>query len=88
MSVFHELGRYWAYTGGNVAAMPECGAVAVIFAVCFRKPVAAWWHKHFGAKAELAEIRDLAARAHRIASDTYFHHTGKVHPDAPSETGE
>lgn len=68
---------------GNVGAMPLCGLVAVVSAVCFRKPAARWWHKHFGMRAELAEIRELAVKAHRIAADTYRHETGEHHPDAP-----
>jgi len=75
--------HYWAWTGGNVGAMPLQGILAVLFAVCFRKPLARWWHKHFGAQADLREIRDIAAAAHRIAADTYRHHTGHEHPDAP-----
>jgi hypothetical protein len=85
--VFRELHLYWDYTGGNVAAMPLCGLVAVVSAVCFRKPLARWYHKHLGMRAELAEIRELAAKAHRIAADTYRHQTGQHHPDAPDRTG-
>jgi len=70
----------------NVVAMPACGVVAIVFAVCFRKPAARWWHKHFGVRAELAEIRELAAKAHRIAADTHRHITGERHPDAPPES--
>lgn len=75
--------HYWAWTGGNVGAMPLQGILAVLFAVCFRKPISRWWRKHFGAQADLREIRDIAAAAHRIAADTYRHHTGHEHPDAP-----
>jgi hypothetical protein len=81
--VIHELLAYWDYIGGNVAAMPVCGALAVVFAVGFRKPIAAWWHKHFGAKADLAEIRRIAEDSRKIAADLFEHHTGKVHPAAP-----
>lgn len=83
----HVFLLFFAWPGGatwsNVLAMPACGLFAVVSAVCFRKPAAKWWHKHFGVKADLAEIRDLAARAHRIAADTYRHHLGHDHPDAP-----
>jgi hypothetical protein len=83
----HLLLRYWAWAGSNIGAMPGCGLVAVVSAVCFRKPLAAWWHKHFGMKADLAEIRDAAAAAHRIAADLFEHHTGQAHPDAPGKPG-
>ena len=42
----------------NVIAMPLCGVLAVLFAVFLRKPLAAWWHRHFGHRAELAAIRE------------------------------
>lgn len=79
----HLLRSYWDYIGGNVAAMPVCGAIAVLFAVCFRKPLARWWHKHLGVKADLADIRQAAESARRIAADLFEHHTGAPHRDAP-----
>jgi voltage-gated potassium channel len=33
--------------------------------------------------ADLDEIREIAQKAHRIAADTWHHHTGTDHPDAP-----
>jgi hypothetical protein len=86
--LLHGLLRYWGWAGSNIGAMPGCGAVAVAFAACFRKPLARWWHKHFGAKAELAEIRAAAAAAHRIAADLFEHHTGHAHPCAPDSEKE
>jgi hypothetical protein len=79
--------HYWAWTGGNVGAMPLQGILAVLFAVCFRKPLARWWHKHFGAQADLREIRETADAARRIAADLFEHHTGREHPDAPAGKG-
>jgi len=64
MIVFHYLRLYWDWAGSNVGAMPGCGAVAIVFAVCFRKPIATWWHKHFGAQADLDEIKKIAGDAH------------------------
>ena len=81
------LGWYWTEAGGNVIAMPACGLVAVAFAVGFRKPLARWWQKHFGAKADLREIRETAEAARRIAADLFEHHTGREHPDAPAGKG-
>jgi hypothetical protein len=74
---------YWNLTGGNVLAMPLCGLLAVAFAVCCQKPIGRWWRKHFGAEQDLAEIREAAESAHRIAADLYRHHTGHAHPYAP-----
>lgn len=88
MIAFHLLRQYWDWAGSNIGAMPACGIVAIAFAVCFRKPLARWWHKHFGAQAELAEIRETAAAACRIAADLFEHHTGRVHPCAPDSEKE
>ena len=76
-------------TWGNVTAMPLCGAVAVVSAFLIRdrlgRALGKWWHRHLGHRDELAEIRDLAAKAHQIAADTYRHQTGQHHPDAPGK---
>lgn len=83
--MIHWLHWYWGWAGGNIGSVPACGAEAVVFAVCFRKPAAAWWHRHFGAKADLAEIKAIAESGQRIAADLFEHHVGRAHPDAPSE---
>ena len=83
MIVFRELHLYWAWAGSNIGAMPACGALAIVSAACFQKPLARWWHKHLGAKAELADIKSTADAAHRIAADLFEHHVGQRHPDAP-----
>lgn len=91
----HWLYRYlWADFGlpvwPNVGAMPVCGVIAAVAAFVFRDKIghslSSWYHRHLGHKAELAEIRDLAAKAHRIAADAYRHQTGQHHPDAPPRT--
>ena len=79
----HEFARFWAYIGGNVTATPFCGALAVVFAVCFRKPAARWWRKHFGAQADLRDIRKIAEDGRKIAADLFEHHTGQPHALAP-----
>lgn len=85
----HLLARYWALAGSNVASMPACGAIAALFAFIFRdrlgKALASWWHRHLGHGRELAEIRAIAEKAHRISADTHRALTGLDHPDAPSE---
>lgn len=83
--VTHWLRWYWDWAGSNVGAMPACGLFAVLSAVCFRRPAAAWWHRHFGARQDLADIKAVADAAHRIAADLYKHHTGHHHPDAPDQ---
>jgi len=82
------LSWYWDWAGSNIGAMPACGLLAAGFAIGCRKPLARWWHKHFGVRAELAEIRDAAAAAHRIAADLFEHHAGHAHPCAPHRESE
>lgn len=79
----HWLSAYWDYIGGNVAAMPVCGAVAIVFTVIFRKPIAAWWRRHFGAQADLADIKAVAEDARKIAADLFERHAGHPHHLAP-----
>ena len=71
----------------NIVAVPPCAILATVLAFVFRdrigRALGTWWHRHLGHKAELAEIRELAAKAHRIAADAYRHQTGAHHPDAP-----
>lgn len=75
----HELARFWAYIGGNVTAQPVIDIASLIVLAVFLKPAKAFWHKHFGAKDALADIRKIAEEGKQIAADTYRHHTGKDH---------
>lgn len=88
MTAVHLLRQYWEWAGSNIGAMPACGLIAVLSAACFRRPLARWWHRHFGMKAELEEIRDIAASAHRIAADLFERHAGRPHELAPPSPGE
>lgn len=83
MILFHWLRLYWDWAGSNVGAMPACGLLATAFVVCFRKPIAAWWRKHFGAQADLRDIRKAAEDARKIAADLFEHHVGHAHHLAP-----
>jgi voltage-gated potassium channel len=38
------------------------------------------WHV---SQHALADVREAAQKAHKIAADLYRHHTGEQHPDAP-----
>ena len=60
---------YVGQVQGNVLAMPVQALITVAATLLFRKPVARWWHKHFGAKAEIDDIRRMVAALHR-------HHLG------------
>lgn len=59
--------------------------LAACFALFTRQHLAQWWDAHHGKRisTELAEIRELAAKARRISADTHRELTGTEHPDAP-----
>ena len=79
----HWLASYWAWTGGNVGAMPLQAAVSVVFLAVFRKPAGRLWRRLVGERADVEDIRRAAAAAHKIAADLFEHHVGSAHPDAP-----
>jgi hypothetical protein len=84
--------RYWNWAGSNIGAMPACGLLALAIGAPITyllrdrigHALKGWWQRHLGHAAELAELREIASKAQRIAADTYRHHTGRDHPDAPS----
>ena len=57
----HTFLLFFAWPGGaawsNVVAMPACAVVAALATACFRKPLARFWHRHFGHRAELDDIK-------------------------------
>ena len=59
--------------------------LAACFALVTGHHLGKWWHEHHGKamSLELAEIRLLAEKAHRISADTHREVTGRDHPDAP-----
>jgi hypothetical protein len=83
---------FWVLVWPNVGAVPLCAAASVIGVYCFRKPLERLWQRirasmHEPLRAEIAELRAVADRAHRIAADSYRHTTGREHPDAPGRRG-
>ena len=92
-------GLYWAIVTaatvgyGDIAARTSTGrliTVAVILTAVpllgavFARMTSAHIRGHL--RKDLGDIRGTAEKAHRIAADTYRHHTGRDHPDAPSTT--
>jgi hypothetical protein len=76
VSLWHH---YWAWTGGNIGALPLEFVITTAAAFVFRGPIG----RLIGGRA----ARDAAA-ARRIAADLYRHHTGRAHPDAPAPDSE
>jgi hypothetical protein len=76
--------EYWAWTGGNIGAMPLQAVIGVVFAVALGRPASRLWRRLVGERADVEDIRRAAAAAHQIAADLFEHHTGSVHPDAPA----
>ena len=77
------LRHYWSWTGGNVGAMPLQALIAAVAGLVFRKPLRRAWHATVGDRADLEDVKRMAASAHQIAADLFEHHTGERHPDAP-----
>jgi hypothetical protein len=71
VSLWHH---YWAWTGGNIGALPLEALITTVTAFVFRGPIG----RLLGGRA----AKDAAA-ARRIAADLFEHHTGRSHPDAP-----
>jgi hypothetical protein len=69
--------------GGNLVAWVICGALGAAGTYLLRHRLRAWWAAHHPHSAALAEIRQIAEAAHRIAADTHEHVTGSRHPDSP-----
>ena len=82
----------WLATWGNNVAWLESLAVAGLVVYLKRDAIgrvtADWRARHHPHSAALAEIREAAEAARRIAADTYEHHTGRRHPDSPGAKRE
>lgn len=73
--IAHAWHQYWAWTGGNIGAMPLEALITAVVAFVFRGPIG----RLLGGRA----ARDAKA-ARQIAADLFEHHTGRAHPDAPA----
>lgn len=74
-------------TAGNLVASVLLFVLGILAAWLGRHKIRAWWKNHHPHGPALAEIREIAEKAHRIAADTYEHHTGMRHPDSPERGG-
>jgi hypothetical protein len=83
--MIHLWHSYWNYVGGNVSAMPLQSVVAVVATLLLQKPVRKGWRRLVGEKADIEDIRRMAAAAHKIAADLHEHVTGERHPHAPDK---
>jgi hypothetical protein len=79
----HLWDSYWAWTGGNIGAMPLEALITAAVTLVLRRLIARAWHWLVGERADLDDIRQAAAAAHQIAADLFEHHTGQRHPAAP-----
>ena len=80
--------HYWSWAGSNIGAMPAQAVIATGAGLLLRKPIKRQWHHLVGDRADVEDIRRMAAAAHRISADLFEHHTGSAHPDAPEKPGE
>jgi hypothetical protein len=86
------LGHYWAWTGGNIGALPLEALVTGVAGFVFRRKIKRAYERARDAALRpvherLAAIHATASAAHRIAADTHRELTGLDHPDAPERQG-
>ena len=79
--------HYWLWAGANIGAMPLQALIAAVAGIVFRKPIRRAWHALVGERADIEDLRRLAAGAHRIVADLHEHVTGERHQDAPGREG-
>lgn len=82
MSWWHS---YWAWTGGNIGAMPLEFLITAAAALVLARPLRWLKRRLFGERLDVEDIRRAAAAAHRIAADLHERMTGEAHPDAPAK---
>jgi len=82
------LRGYWAATAGNVEAMPLQALITVMATLVLRKPIARWWRRAVGERADIEDVKRMAESARRIAADLFEHQTGGRHKDAPEHESE
>lgn len=80
------LGRYWDWVGGNIGAMPLQALITVIATLALQKPLRKFWHRLVGERADIEDVRRMAADARQIAADLFEHSTGERHPAAPDSS--
>lgn len=68
---------YWAWTGGNIGAMPLQALISAACALLISPLLMRAWRR-------VKRAMEAAEAAHRIAADTHMHLTGRRHPDAPA----
>lgn len=88
LNVLHDLyAIFWLATWGNNTAWLESlavtGAVVYLKRDAIGRRTAAWRARHHPHGDALAEIREAAQAAHRIAADLHEKVTGEAHPAAP-----
>ena len=79
---------YWTAAGGNIEAMPLQAVITVVATLLLRKPIGRAWRRLVGEKADIEDVKRMAAAAHRIAADLFEHQTGERHHAAPEHESE
>ena len=79
------LRDYWTAAGGNIEAMPLQAVITVAATLLLRKPIRRAWRRLVGERADIEDVKRMAAAAHRIAADLHEHLTGEAHSHAPGK---
>jgi hypothetical protein len=86
----HAWHQYWAWTGGNVGAMPLQALIGVVVSLLLAVVLRPLWRRLWAwLKRELSRpALEEAKAARRIAADLFEHNTGRPHPAAPAKPEE
>lgn len=84
---------YWQQVQGNVYAIPIEAVITVAATILLARPGRWLFHRLFGDRADLDDLRraaaaaeEHAAAARKIMADLFEHHTGRPHRDAPGRS--
>jgi hypothetical protein len=80
--------QYWAWTGGNIGAMPLQALITAVVIRLLWRPLTRLWTRALGEHPSIKEARAAASAAHQIVADLFEHVTGEAHPQAPPPPGE
>lgn len=81
-------GYWWQWVFQNIIPTYVCLIAGAVIGFVFRGPISRLWRRAFGEKADIEDVKRMAAAAQRIAADLFEHHTGQRHQAAPDRESE
>lgn len=72
----------------NIVPTYVCLLAGAVIGVVFRARIMRLWRRLVGERADIEDVKRMAAAAQRIAADLFEHHTGQRHSAAPDHESE